>query len=284
VSKPIISVEDFSYIYPHTGIQALEKVSFTVNENDFVGIIGCNKAGKSTLCTALIGIIPYMLGGQWEGTIHIDGNDLEASKGAAACSVIGVVFQDAESQFTQETVDDEIAFAMCNFGYTQELMGQRVREAANACGLISLLDRSPFRLSGGQQQRVAIACILALKPRVIILDESTSQLDPIGRDEVFDLVRQLHAAGSTIIMVDHNIEKIAEYASKIMIIHQGKVVEYGDATSVFQKKAILDSYKVRIPQVTEASISLGISDVNGISPIKLSGAVELFQKAKGSQG
>ena len=281
MSRSIISVSDFSFIYPETKVFALEKVSFDVTENDFIGIIGCNKAGKSTLCTALTGIIPYTLGGQWEGTIHVDGNNLEESKGAAASSVIGIVFQDAESQFTQETVEDEIAFAMCNFGYTRELMEQRIRQAAASCGVLPLLGRSPFRLSGGQQQRVAIACILALQPRVIILDESTSQLDPIGRDEVFDLVRKLHESGSTVIMVDHNIEKLAEYAGKIMIMHRGKVVEFDDAKSVFQKKAALDSCNVRIPQVTEAALRLGICLDDGNAPIELAESVELFKRARG---
>ena len=281
MSNPIISVENFSYIYPNTNTKVLDSVSFTVEENDFLGIVGCNKAGKSTLCTALVGVIPYTIGGKWEGSIHVDGKDLEASKGTGASSVIGIVFQEAESQFTQETVEDEIAFAMCNFGYPRELMEQRVREAAEACGVLSLLDRSSFRLSGGQQQRVAIACMLALRPRVIILDESTSQLDPIGRDEVFSLVKKLHETGSTIIMVDHNIEKIAQYAGKLLILHQGKVVEYGEVRSVFQKKEALDNYKIRIPQVTEASLNLGLSLEDGTAPIKLSEAVDMFQKAKG---
>ena len=281
MSKSIISVENFSYIYPNTKVKALDSISFSVEENDFLGIVGCNKAGKSTLCTALVGVIPYTIGGQWEGIIYVDGKDLEESKGSAAASVIGIVFQEAESQFTQETVEDEIAFAMCNFGYSRELMEQRIREAADACGVLSLLDRSPFRLSGGQQQRVAIACMLALQPRVIILDESTSQLDPIGRDEVFSLVKKLHEAGSTIIMVDHNIEKIAQYASTLMIVDKGKVVEYGDVRSVFQKKDILDGYKIRIPQVTEAAINLGVTLENGTAPITLSEAIDVFQKAGG---
>ena len=284
MSVPIISVENFSYIYPNTELRVLDNVSFTVHENDFIGIVGCNKAGKSTLCTALVGIIPYTLGGQWEGSIFVDGKDLELSKGADASNVIGIVFQEAESQFTQETVEDEIAFAMCNFGYTRELMTERVRNAAEACGIFSMLDRSPYRLSGGQQQRVAIACMLALQPRVIILDESTSQLDPIGRDEVFNLVKQLHEMGSTIIMVDHNIEKLAEYAGKILIMHEGRVVEYGEAKQIFQKKPALDSYNIRIPQVTEAAIGLGIKLDNGDAPIKLSEAVELFKAAKGGPG
>ena len=277
MSGPIIAVENFSYMYPNTGVKALDGLSFAVNENDFVGIVGRNKAGKSTLCTTLIGIAPYTIGGQWDGKIFVDGNDLEVSKGAAASRIIGIVFQDAESQFTQETVEDEIAFAMCNFGYSRDLMEERIRKAAEDCGIFSMLDRSPFKLSGGQQQRVAIACMLALQPKVIILDESTSQLDPIGRDEVFGLVKKLHASGSTIIMVDHNIEKIAEYADKVMILHEGKLVEFGEVKSVFQKKQALDGYKVRIPQITEAALELGLVK-NGAAPVKLDEAAELFRQ------
>jgi energy-coupling factor transport system ATP-binding protein len=275
MGKPIIQVEGFSYIYPNTEIKALDTVSFTVEENDFVGIVGCNKAGKSTLCAALVGVLPYTLGGQWEGSIIVDGMNLEASKGAAAAMVIGVVFQDAESQFTQETVEDEIAFAMCNFGYERPVMEQRIREAATSCGVFELLDRSPFRLSGGQQQRVAIACMLALQPRVIILDESTSQLDPIGRDEVFSLVKKLHEGGSAIIMVDHNIEKIAEYADKVMVMREGMVVEYGGTRAVFQKKSSMDACRVRIPQVSAAALELG-KTVNGLLPVNLKEACGAF--------
>jgi energy-coupling factor transporter ATP-binding protein EcfA2 len=278
MEKPVIQVEDFSYIYPHTDKKVLDGVSFTINERDFVGIVGCNKAGKSTLCTALVGILPYTLGGRWSGVIRVDGEDLEKSQGGAAASVIGIVFQDAESQFTQETVEDEIAFAMCNFGYKRDEMEKRIRSAAEDCGVFDLLDRSPFRLSGGQQQRVAIACMLALSPRVIILDESTSQLDPVGRDEVFGLVNRLHAAGSTVIMVDHNIEKIAEYVDKVMVMQEGRIVEFDGTRKVFQKKAAMDGYKVRLPQVTAAALELGIGAEDGSAPVKLEEAVELCRQ------
>ena len=137
-------------------------------------------------------------------------------------------------------MEDELAFAMCNFGYEREVMRERILYASKACGLEDMLNRSPLKLSGGQQQRLAIACILALQPRVIILDESTSQLDPLGRDEVFQLVTKLHAKGTTVIMVDHNIEKIAEYADKVLVLHEGKVVVYDDTHKVFQQKELFN--------------------------------------------
>ena len=276
MANEIIRVENFSYGYEGAIPLALKKIRFSVYEGDFLGIVGCNKAGKSTLCQAMVGVLPYVLGGRWEGTIHVDGKDLEDSQGNSAADVIGIVFQDAESQFTQETVEDEIAFAMCNFGYDRPLMRQRVEEASRACGLYDMLDRSPFRLSGGQQQRLAVACILALRPRVIILDESTSQLDPIGRNEVFTLVKQLHEKGSTIIMVDHNIEKIAEYADRVLVMHEGEIKLDGPVREIFGELDALRQLTVRVPQVTRAASALRNDISAGALPVSLDQAKESF--------
>lgn len=276
MSKPIIEFRNFSYIYPHTTDVVLKGIDLTINEGEFVGIVGCNKAGKSTLCQSMVGVLPYLLGGQWDGEIFIDGIDLNETKGSGATDIIGIVFQDAESQFTQETVEDEIAFAMCNFGYERSLMRERIIEASKDAGIYEFLNRSPLKLSGGQQQRLAIACILALQPRVIVLDESTSQLDPIGRDEVFSLITKLHKKGRTIVLVDHNIEKIAEYCDRVVIMHEGKIIENGKAADVFQKIDSLNNVFVRVPQVTEAAIRLSSSKTK--APIKLDEAEAYFKK------
>ena len=276
MANEIIRVDHFSYGYEGAKTLALKQISFTVREGEFLGIIGCNKAGKSTLCQAMVGVLPYVLGGRWEGTIHVAGKDLEDSQGNSAADVMGIVFQDAESQFTQETVEDEIAFAMCNFGYERALMRQRVEEASRACGLYDMLARSPFRLSGGQQQRLAVACILALQPRVIILDESTSQLDPIGRNEVFTLVQQLHEQGSTIIMVDHNIEKIAEYADRVLVMHEGELRMDGSVREVFGDLPKLKELVVRAPQVTRAAEALHSQLAAGALPVNLEQAKASF--------
>lgn len=275
--KPIIELRDYSYRYNAEDGLVLKHINCTINEGDFVGIIGCNRAGKSTLCKSIVGILPFVFGGDWEGEIVIDGHSLNETHGKGVMDVVGVVFQDAESQFTQQTVEDEIAFAMCNFGYERLLMRERVKFAADACGLSGMLDRSPYRLSGGQQQRLAVACILALQPRVIILDESTSQLDPIGRDEIFRLVGQLHKAGKTIIMVDHNIEKIAETVDKVMVLHEGRLVAYDNPHIVFANKQKLNEHFVRLPQVTDAAIAMQeqLGNVQQ-TPITLDEALPVF--------
>lgn len=281
MKQPIIQVRDYSYQYEGTAEPALRHVSFEVNEGDFLGIIGCNRAGKSTLCKSIVGILPFVAGGSWDGEIVVDGKSMNTTRGAGVTDVVGIVFQDAESQFTQQTVEDEIAFAMCNFGYERALMRERVAFAANACGLTSMLGRSPYRLSGGQQQRLAVACILALQPRVIILDETTSQLDPIGRDEVFGLVSELHRMGKTVIMVDHNIEKIAGAVDHVLVLYNGELIAYDEPHKVFGNKQLLNDHFVRVPQVTDAALALQ-GQLTGMQqpPISLDEAEKLFAAQK----
>lgn len=277
MSKPIIEVKDYSYRYASTEELVLKNITFTVNEGDFVGVVGCNRAGKSTLCKSIVGILPFVSDGDWSGEIVIDGKSLNDTKGNGTTDVVGIVFQDAESQFTQQTVEDEIAFAMCNFGYERNQMRERVKFAAEACGLMGMLDRSPYHLSGGQQQRLAVASILALQPRVIILDESTSQLDPIGRDEIFRLVGELHRLGKTVIMVDHNIEKIADTVDKVVVLHEGELVAYDEPHIVFGNKNLLNEHFVRVPQVTDAAIALRDRlSIDGRLPITLQEATPIF--------
>lgn len=282
--KPIIEIKNFSFVYEGTEEKVLKNIDLTINEGEFIGIVGCNRAGKTTLCKSMIGILPFVLGGHWDGEIKVDGLSLNDTKAEGVTDVIGIIFQDAESQFTQQTVEDEIAFAMCNFGYDKELMLQRVEYAAKECGLFNLLDRSPYRLSGGQQQRLAVACIIALQPRVIILDETTSQLDPIGRDEVFKLVKQLHNMGKTIIMVDHNIEKLADFAEKIAVLHEGELVIFDEVHKVFENKQLLNNHFVRIPQVSDAALSLKDKINTNEIPIKLSEAEKVFEPLRRKEG
>ncbi len=281
--KPIIEFKDYSYKYEGSDELVLKNISFAIEEGEFVGIIGCNRAGKSTLCKSMVGILPFVSGGSWDGEIVIDGKSMNDMKGIGVTDIVGIVFQDAESQFTQQTVEDEIAFAMCNFGYKRELMRERVAFAAKACSLENMLGRSPYRLSGGQQQRLAVACILALQPRVIILDETTSQLDPIGRDEVFRLVSELHQNGKTIIMVDHNIEKIADSVDRVLVLHDGEMVDYDTPSKVFTDKNKLNGHFVRIPQVTDAALALKDKWKLETIPVKLEEAKKVFGQTDGRE-
>lgn len=278
MSNPIIELKNFSFRYEGSEEVVLKNLDLTINEGDFIGIVGCNRAGKSTLCKCMVGILPFVMGGQWDGAVVVDGRNFNETKGENISDTIGIVFQDAESQFTQPTVEDELAFAMCNFGFPKELIRERILYAAEACGLMELLGRSPFRLSGGQQQRLAVACILALQPRVLILDESTSQLDPVGRDDIFRLVGELHKQGKTVIMVDHNIEKIAECVDKVLVLHEGNLVAYDTPSKVFCQKELLNKNSVRIPQVTDAALAMKEQlKVDGDLPVHLEEAIPVFK-------
>ncbi len=156
MSKPIIEVKDYSYRYASTEELVLKNITFTVNEGDFVGVVGCNRAGKSTLCKSIVGILPFVSGGDWSGEIVIDGKSLNDTKGNGTTDVVGIVFQDAESQFTQQTVEDEIAFAMCNFGYERNQMRERVKFAAE--GLRPDGNAGSFALSFIRRPAAAAGC------------------------------------------------------------------------------------------------------------------------------
>jgi energy-coupling factor transport system ATP-binding protein len=283
LGTPIIEFRNFSYFYPNTQEAAIKNITAVIEEGDFVGLIGPNKAGKSTACLSMIGIVPHIMGGDWIGDVAIQNEVIDSSNVSDFTSVVGVVFQDAESQFTQETVEDEIAFAMCNMGFDRLEMIKRVQEVAVSCHLTEFLGRSPFQLSGGQQQRLAVACLLALRPQVIILDESTSQLDPKGREEVFKLVKELHQQGRTIVMVDHNIEKMAEYTTKLMVFYEGELKLYGPTKEILQDKELLNQYHIRLPQVTDAAY--GLKELYHFEqlPIHLEEASRKFKEYRGQE-
>lgn len=277
MTDEILSLEHFSYIYPQTETLVLDDITLSIKKGTFLGVMGANRAGKSTLCTALTGLIPFVLGGQYQGSLRVNGQVINDANATSITQTVGIVFQDAESQFSQETVEDEIAFAMCNMGIPYDEMRRRVTEVSKSCNLTDLLSRSPFSLSGGQQQRVAVACILALRPQVIILDETTSQLDPIARQDVFQIASDLHKAGFTIIMVDHNIEKLVEYSSDLVVLCEGKLWMQGPCAQVLQQKARLEEAGIRLPQVTQAAAAL-MPEECGNWPITLQEANTFFQR------
>ncbi len=280
MQQPIVCLKEFSYIYPQSEKLALDNITIDIAQGSFVGIIGPNRAGKSTLVSSLSGLTPFVLGGQYNGSFCVKGEEITDDNAENVTKTVGVVLQDAESQFSQESVEDEIAFGMCNLGVPYEEMKARMGVVAKSCNLEAFMDRSPLQLSGGQQQRVAVACMLALRPEVIILDETTSQLDPIGRDEVFKIAKDLHTQGYTIIMVDHNIEKLAQYSSHLAVVHEGKLVMYDETATVLQQKETLDVAGIRMPQVTQAASCL-YPQLQGQWPINLEQAVAFFNQQKG---
>lgn len=250
----LIEVKNLKYRYPHTQKLALDGLGFTVEKGEFIGILGENRAGKSTLCQAFMGLVPAMFGGAYGGQVIIDG--LEASKTPVStlCKKVGLVFQNPFNQLSgaRDTVFGEVAFGLQNLGVPREKIVERVERSLELLEISAYRERNPFDLSGGQIQRVAIASILAMEPEVLVLDEPTSQLDPQGSEEVFRVVDRLAGSGITIIMVEHKMEKLASYCSRLLLLHEGKQAAYDSPERIFARDD-LKALGIEAPVYTRAA-------------------------------
>jgi len=246
-----IEVKNLSHIYMQgtlTEAFALTDVSFTVEDGEFIGLIGPTGSGKSTLIQHLNGLLKPT-----SGTVLVDGVDIW-SKGVSLKEIrrkIGLVFQYPEQQVFEETVFDDIAFGPRNLGYSPEEVERSVEAARQVVGLDKeLLSRSPFDLSGGQLRRVAVAGILAMNPEVLVLDEPAAGLDPKGRKEMLDNIKKLHESGITVILVSHNMEDVAYFCQRILVLYDGTLIADGAPREVFTKEKLIDSIGLKPPEVT----------------------------------
>lgn len=256
--EEMIRVEHLSYVYNPglpTQVTALEDVSFTVEQGDFVGVIGATGSGKSTLISHLNGLNKPTSGKVW-----VDGRDLWAdpAKIREFRFLTGLVFQYPEYQLFEETCYKDIAFGPKNMGLDEAEVDRRVREAARFVGLDdTLLARSPFELSGGQKRRVAVAGVLAMRPRILVLDEPAAGLDPEGRDEILGEIKQYHKqTGTTVLLVSHSMEDIAKYANRVLVMADKKVAMYDTVERVFARAEELLALGLSVPQVTKIFLKL----------------------------
>ena len=254
----MIRVEHLSYVYNPglpTQVTALEDVSFTVEQGDFVGVIGATGSGKSTLISHLNGLNKPTSGKVW-----VDGRDLWAdpAKIREFRFLTGLVFQYPEYQLFEETCYKDIAFGPKNMGLDEAEVDRRVREAARFVGLDdTLLARSPLELSGGQKRRVAVAGVLAMRPRILVLDEPAAGLDPEGRDEILGEIKQYHKqTGTTVLLVSHSMEDIAKYANRVLVMADKKVAMYDTVERVFARAEELLALGLSVPQVTKIFLKL----------------------------
>ena len=254
----IIRVENLSYIYNQgmpDATKALDDVSFTVEEGDFVGIIGSTGSGKSTLISHFNG-----LNRPTSGPVLVVGRDLW-EQGADLRSfrfLVGLVMQYPEYQLFEETCARDIAYGPRNMGLDEAEVQRRVREAAAFVGLSDeLLEKSPFELSGGQKRRVAIAGVMAMHPRVLVLDEPAAGLDPEGRDTILSQIRDYHEkTGITVLLVSHTMEDIAKYANRVLVMHRAKIAMYDTVENVFARAQELLELGLSVPQVTQIFLKL----------------------------
>ncbi len=247
-----IEIDGLNYIYGEgTPFErkALSDVTVKIEDGEFIGLIGHTGSGKSTLIQHLNRLIkPH------SGTIRIDGVDINAS-GANLKQIrqqVGLVFQYPEHQLFEMTVYKDVAFGPINMGLPVEEVDARVKSALHKVGLDgNVYEKSPFELSGGQKRRVAIAGVLAMEPKVLILDEPTAGLDPMGRDEILDEIKKLHErTGITIILVSHSMEDIANYVNRILVMDRGSLILTGTTKEVFKHVEELESMGLAVPQVT----------------------------------
>ena len=254
----IIRVEHLNYVY-NPGMPdettALDDVSFSVDEGDFVGIIGSTGSGKSTLISHFNG-----LNRPTSGRILIDGKDMweQGADLRAFRFQVGLVMQYPEYQLFEETCAKDIAYGPRNMGLDEAEIDRRVKEAAAFVGLSdALLQKSPFELSGGQKRRVAIAGVMAMHPRVLVLDEPAAGLDPEGRDTILSQIRDYHEkTGITVLLVSHSMEDIAKYANRVLVMSHAKLAMYDTVENVFAHAQELLELGLSVPQVTKIFLKL----------------------------
>jgi energy-coupling factor transporter ATP-binding protein EcfA2 len=245
-----IEVSHLSYTYPASDSPALLDINLLIQPGEFVILTGPSGCGKTTLCRCFNGLIPHFYGGDINGEVKVEGFSVKEHTTSELSQYVGFVFQNPENQLFALSVEKDIAFGLENLCIPREEMRKRVYWAMDLVGIRSLKDKAPFELSGGQQQRVAIASILAMRPKIIVLDEPTSFLDPVAAHNFFEVVSMLNRElGLTIILVEHRLDLLAPYASRVIIMDGGKIVADDAPRKVFMSKQI-DALGVGLPKVT----------------------------------
>lgn len=250
----MIKIENLTFKYRNSKKNALENIDLIIEDGDFVGIIGKSGAGKSTLTYAINGIIPHHYQGDYYGSVKIDGDDTFDKNPSELSLKIGSVLQDIDSQMVSSVVEDEILYGLENFSIPKDEVEQRLSSSLKELGISSLRYRTIESLSGGQKQKVAIAAILALRPKVLLLDEPTSELDPKSSVQIFQLLRELNKKhGITIIVVEQKIMLLSEFAEKLAVMSEGKIVLNGKVRDVMKHSSELESIGINCPRVVTLS-------------------------------
>lgn len=253
----IIEVKDVTFTYSGAQRHALERVSLAVAEGEFVGVIGPSGAGKSTLAGVMSGAVPHHFAGELYGACLVDGKDTCEVTLTDVSRLVGSVLQDIDAQFVASNVRDELLFGLENFGVAHDEIPARMQQALETVGIEDLRDREIATLSGGQKQKVAIAAILALRPRVLVLDEPTAALDPVSSTLVFETLCEVNrSAGITVVVIEQKVALLSEYCSRVVVFEQGKLIFDDTPRKVFSHGERLREIGVDSPRVARVSNSL----------------------------
>lgn len=272
-------LEDVSYKYPLEDREILKNINLDIKKGEFWAVIGKNGSGKTTLCNVLRRFVPDFYKGELKGRITLEGKELKDYSAKEIVQKVGFVFQNPFTQISgvKETVFEEIAFGLENLALDAEYIRKRVEETLKLLRIEELRNKNPYELSGGQGQKVALASIIAMDPEIMVIDEPTSQLDPKGTEEIFEIIDILKKEGKTIILVEHKLELIAEYAEKVMVLDEGEMILSGNTEDVLKNKILMEK-EIGIPQY--AALAYKLMEEGKVQfeeiPITKEKAVEVF--------
>jgi energy-coupling factor transporter ATP-binding protein EcfA2 len=250
-------------------------VSLEIGRGELVGLVGGNGAGKTTLCLSLNGVVPHLLTGDRSGEVLVAGSDPVATTVRDMARRVALVFDDAEAQLSQPTVADEVAMGLENLAVPPGEMAARIDASLAAVGLGSLAGRDPLTLSGGEQQRLSIACAIAVRPSVLVMDEPTANLDPAGATAVLEIAQRLcREDGLTVIVAGHDVEALAAHADRLVVLDAGSVVADGAPREVVSRLVAPDApvTGIRIPEVAALAVALR-GATGGLLPVTVDEAV-----------
>src|SRR3990172_4434501 len=270
----IISLQNISFKYKNSDKKALDNISLDVEKGKLYVIMGPSRAGKSTLCLAMNGLVPKLIKGEFQGNVLLSGKNVSEHQVNELTPVIGQVFQDFESQLFSTNVELEVAFGPENLGFSREDIRRRIDNSLNLVGLSAFNHRQPSTLSGGEKQRLAIASVLSIEPEVLCLDEPTTDLDPEGKENVFKICRDLKKdSNRTMIIVEHETEEVL-YADFIILMNNGKILAHNSPENIFKNIPFLKNIGIMPPQLVELFQELGIDEF----PINKNHAIESIKK------
>lgn len=280
----VIEINNYSWKYTNTRTPAIEGINLAIEEGSFVGIIGPNGSGKTTLAYSMDGLIPGQYNGVKKGTVEVFGTEVEDYSKGELQQLVGVVFSDPEAQFTAMTVEDELVFGMENIGLSIPEIKERLDWVVDLTDLSHLLMKPPYEISGGQKQRVALAAVLAMRPKILILDEPTSMLDPVSRGRIFDVLAKLkEEENNTIVVIEHSLENLVPLADQMVLMADGELVLYDETQSFFQQSKLLLEKGVFPPGAMLFFHELHMKNIyQGKYPLTVAEGTDLLREIKGS--
>jgi len=247
----LISLENVSFKYP-SGELVLQSVNLSIDSGQFVAIMGENGAGKTTLAKHLNGLLKPT-----EGNVLVDGEDTRKKSVAALSRKVGLVFQNPDHLLFSETVRDEVAFALRNFGYSNEIIQKQVSKTLEALDLIGYADTSPFLLSGGERKRAALAAVLAWEPDYLVLDEPTIGQDYLQKERLRDFILQLYSQGKAVVIISHDVEFVAEAGPEVVLMSKGRLLARGPADEILSNGDLVEEASLVKPQMARLFSQLG---------------------------